>query len=571
MSKSIVREWFKTTLYTYWQRILIIAFATTLLTVNAALPMVWQIIIDQAIAGAVSHIMIILFTLLFLVRVVPIVYFLEARFINNYEFDTRFKLFKHVLRLSIPFHKDKESTKILLEANKGARAATSLLQLFLQGDTFVDIPIAIFSLFYIGFHSLIAAAIIILFFVLFFCLNYLLSGKITKAEDEYNELDNDVSTREREIVQQIEMVKLCRAQGQEQGWSLKYRKKMLQINNRLVDYYAWFEFVNRLAYTLPLVITLIIFLPSVVSGHLSVGTLIALQMYASWATTPAGHLGNIYREIKTNIARLKPALHLLEQQPTIVESNNPVEMKPLRHKICFKNISFKYPDTEKLILCNISLTIPMGETLAIVGKTGSGKTTLARLLVRFYDPSQGLITIDETDLRQFSFDSLYQQISYVTQEVPILTGTIGENIRYGLSECGDDRVLRACDNASANFVFQWKQGLKTKVGEQGEKLSGGERQRLALARIFLRNPSVLILDEATAALDQITESDIQATFDQLLKRKDITMIVIAHRINTVKGANRILVMDRGRIVDIGKHEELMSRCDLYQKLCSKMK
>jgi ABC-type multidrug transport system fused ATPase/permease subunit len=246
-------------------------------------------------------------------------------------------------------------------------------------------------------------------------------------------------------------------------------------------------------------------------------------------------------------------------------------MKPLRHKICFKNVTFWYPDAEKPVLREISLTIPMGETLAIVGKTGSGKTTLARLLVRFYDPNHGIITIDETDLRQFSFDSLYQQISYVTQEVPILTGTIGENIRYGLAECGDDHVLKACVSACANFVFQWKQGLKTKVGEQGEKLSGGERQRLALARIFLRNPSVLILDEATAALDQITESDIQATFDQLLKRKDMTMIVIAHRINTVKGADRILVMDRGRIVDIGKHEELMVRCDLYQKLCAKMK
>lgn len=219
----------------------------------------------------------------------------------------------------------------------------------------------------------------------------------------------------------------------------------------------------------------------------------------------------------------------------------------------------------------MSLTIAAGEKVAVVGKTGSGKTTLARLLVRFYDPNHGIITMDGTDLRQFSFDSLYRQISYVTQEVPVFSGTIGENVRFGLAECGEDRVMDACTHASANFVFQQKQGLATKVGELGEKLSGGERQRLALARVFLRHPSVLILDEATAALDQMTEREVQAAFDRLLQMNGgTTMVVIAHRITTVKNADRIVVLGQGRVIDAGTHKELLDRCELYQELCRGM-
>lgn len=564
--------WSKATFCEHWKRIALITLVTVLLAAaNAVFPLAWQILIDQAIGGSVDQMITVVFVILFMVRVVPFVYSLKARFLNRYEFNTRFQLFKHVLRLSVPFHREKESTKVLLEANKGVSAATGLLRLFLQGDIIADIPVAIFAFWYIGAHSITALLVLVVFLIAFWILSYWLGQKIAKVEEDYNKMDNEVSAREREVVQHIEMVKLHCAELQEELWFRTSAEKVLELDNRKITYHAWFQFMASLSHVLPFCIALLIFLPEVTKGTLTVGTLIALQIYATMAVGPIGYLASMYQEIKANAARLKPALQLLGQQPTVIESRTPVEMEPLRHEICLKDITFQYPGAEKPVLRGISLTVSAGQMVAVVGRSGSGKTTLAGLIVRFYDPDHGLVTMDGTDLRHFSFDSLYRQISYVTQEVHVFSGTIMENVRYGLPDRGNDHVMAACVNASAEFAFNQKQGFETRVGEQGEKLSGGERQRLALARIFLRHPSVLILDEATSALDRITEREVQTAFDRLLQMNGgTTMVVIAHRITTVKNADRIFVMNEGRIEDSGTHNELLGRCNLYQELCRGM-
>jgi len=572
MATPSVYGWLKATFCEHWKRIILIALVTVFVAAaSASFPLTWQILIDQAIAGSVNRLIVVGFVVLFMIRVVPFVYSLKTRFLNRYEFNTRLQLFKHVLRLSVPFHKDKESTKVLLEASKGVSAATGLLRLLLEGDIIADIPVAVFAFWYIGAHSIAALLVLVVFLVAFWVLSYWLSQKIAKVEEDYNEMDNEVSAREREVFQQIEMVKLHRAELQEEQWLRTSAEKILELNDRKVTYHAWFQLMASLSHVLPFCIALLIFLPEVTKGTLTVGTLIALQIYATMAVGPIGYLASMYQDIKANAAKIKPALELLEQQPTVRESGTPVEMNPLRHEICLRDVTFQYPGADTPVLRNVSLTVNAGEKVALVGKTGSGKTTLARLLVRFHDPDHGLVTMDGIDLRQLSFDSLYRQISYVTQEVPILSGTIGENVRYGLPGCGNDRVMAACVNASADFAFNQNQGLDTKVGELGERLSGGERQRLALARIFLRLPSVLILDEATSALDQMTEREVQAAFDGLLRMNGgTTMVVIAHRITTVKNADSIFVMEKGRIEDSGTHDELLGRCKIYQELCHGM-
>lgn len=538
---------------------------------SAAFPIVWQLLIDRAVAGVVDHWLSVVFISLFVIEVAPIVYVLRARFTNRYEFDTRYRLFKHVLRLSVPFHKEKESTKVLLEANKGVDAGTRLLSLFMDGSILADIPVGIFAFGYVALHSWQAALILLAFMAVFLLLSIYLGGKIAKIAEEYHDRDNDVSTRMREVVQHIETVKLHRAEAQEHEWYLTHGGKVLELDNRLTKYHAWFNLMAGLSHVLPFGIALVLFLPSVAAGTITVGTLIALQMYSMRAVAPAGFLGDMYQDIKTSAAKLKPALRLLQQQQTVAEAKQPVEMRPVRHEIRLQNVSFRYPSADEPILRNVSLAISAGDKVAVVGKTGSGKTTLARLLVRFYDPDHGIITMDGTDLRQISFDSLYQQVCYVTQEVPVFSGTIGENVGYGLPTCGDNRLKSACTNASAEFVFRQKQGLNTMVGELGEKLSGGERQRLALARVFLRQPSVVILDEATAALDQMTERDVQAAFDRLLQMNGgTTMVVIAHRITTVRNADRIVIVDNGQISDVGTHAELLKQSALYQELCRGM-
>lgn len=264
MSDPSVWEWSKTTFCMYWRRILLIALATALLAaVTAAFPLVWQMLIDQAVAGVVDHTIAVLFVGLFLVRVVPTVYLLRARFLNRYEFNTRFQLFKHVLRLSIPFHKEKESTKVLLEANKGVGASAALLRLFLQGDILADIPVAVFAFWYIAVRSLTALGVLACFLALFLWMSYWLGRRIAKIEEAYNEMDNEVSTRQREIVQHIETVKLHRAEEQEHEWYLTYGGSVLELDNRRATYYAWFNLMAGLAHVLPFGIVLVFFLPAV--------------------------------------------------------------------------------------------------------------------------------------------------------------------------------------------------------------------------------------------------------------------------------------------------------------------
>ena len=572
MAPSNTRQWFWQTIWAYWAKILAI-FTITFAVAgsSAAFPIVWQMIVDKAMTGAIDNWLLVVFVMLFIFNITPLVPQLRSRFLNRYEFETRYQLFRHLIRLSIPFHKDKESTKALLEVNKGVAAGNNLLSIFLQGDILADIPVSVFALWYVGMHSIPAVSILLAFIIFFLILSYVLGIKITNLENEYNDLDNDLSTHQREVLQYIETVKLHQAEPQEEEWALNYGTKLLNLSDRRSAYYTLFNFMSSLASALPFGIAMVLFLPGVANGSLTVGTLIALQMFSVRAVSPAGFLGSMYHDIKTSTAKLKPALILLQEQPSVKEAKNPVEMNPLKHEINICNLSFTYQGAEKPTLNNVSLSITAGEKVALVGKTGSGKTTLARMLVRFYDPNHGIITMDGTDLRHVSFGSLYRQVSYVTQEVPIFSGTIGHNVKYGLPKSMDDHITLACTYASADFVFNQKKGLETRVGEMGENLSGGERQRVALARVFLRRPSVVILDEATAALDRITEHEVQEALDRLFQiNRGITMVVIAHRITTVKNANRIVVMDKGYIIDTGTHDELMGRCELYQELCKGM-
>ncbi len=571
MSKPSVLAWLKATFAANRRSILLIVSVAALNAVASALyPIAWQKLIDRAVAGTIDYPVVALFIGLSLVQVLPLVFVLRYRFVDRYEFNARFQIFRHVLRLSIPFHKNRESTKVLLEGKKGAEASAGLLELLLQGRTLADIPVAGFALSYIAAHSVPAFAVLAIFIVLFFSLSHWLGRKISRLREEYHERDNDVAAREREILQHIEAVKLHRAEPHEERWFLAHGGKALALNRERTKYMAWFSLMANSANVVPYLVALILFLPALARGDLTIGMFTAMLMYATRAVTPVGSLGDTYQQIKTNAAQLKPALRLLEQKPTVIEAERATEMMPLRHEVRFSDVAFQYPDAAEPILRNLSLTITAGEKVAIVGKTGSGKTTFVRLLVRFYDPDHGIITMDGTDLRQFSFNSLYRQISCVAQEVPIFSGTIGENVRYGITDCSDDQVLAACTNASADFAFRGD-GLHTKIGELGEKLSGGERQRLALARVFLRRPSLLILDEATASLDNVTERGVQEAFDRLLQiNGGTTMVVIAHRITTVKNANRIIVLDEGRILDQGTHGELLSRCGLYRELCEAM-
>jgi ATP-binding cassette subfamily B protein len=241
-------------------------------------------------------------------------------------------------------------------------------------------------------------------------------------------------------------------------------------------------------------------------------------------------------------------------------------LKDLSGDVEFDNVSFSYESKSDVeVISNLSLKIPAGETLAVVGPSGGGKTTLCNLIPRLYDVNEGAILLDGKDVRDYTLASLRENIGVVSQNVFLFDGTVRDNIAYGKADATEEEIISAAKRANIHdYIVTLENGYNTEVGERGIKLSGGQRQRIAIARVFLKNPSLLILDEATSALDNVTEMQIQASLDELSVGR--TVIVVAHRLSTVKGADRIIVLDKSGIVEEGSHDELMALGGEYHKL-----
>jgi len=297
---------------------------------------------------------------------------------------------------------------------------------------------------------------------------------------------------------------------------------------------------------------------------MSIGDMTAVVMVMTQLYRPLNILGFAYREIKQALTDLEKMFILLDLKPEITDLDAAKDVHDVKGDIRFKNVSFHY-DEDRQILNDFSFEIPSRKTLAIVGPTGAGKSTLSRILFRFYDISDGRVTIDGTDLRDITQDSLRRAIGIVPQDTVLFNDTIGYNISYARLGATQDDIERAAKDAQIHdFILSLPKGYDTVVGERGLKLSGGEKQRVAIARTLLKNPAILILDEATSALDSATERDIQAALDKASKGR--TTLVIAHRLSTIVGADSILVMENGQIAEQGTHDALLLKDGLYAAL-----
>jgi ATP-binding cassette, subfamily B, bacterial len=271
---------------------------------------------------------------------------------------------------------------------------------------------------------------------------------------------------------------------------------------------------------------------------------------------PIAHITSNYNQFKQGQASMDRIFELLDIRPTIIEKPNAIELKPHTEKVEYCQVNFSYAD-DRQILKNIDLTAYAGEMIALVGASGAGKTTLVNLLLRFYDPTSGKILIDGVDIREVTLKSLRRQIGIVLQENILFSGTIAQNIAFGQAEFNLQEVEKAAKIANAHqFISELSQGYYTYVGERGVNLSGGQRQRIAIARAVLSNPRILILDEATSALDSESEALVQEALERIMRER--TVFVIAHRLATVRKANRILVLEKGEIIEVGSHEELLN-------------
>ena len=297
----------------------------------------------------------------------------------------------------------------------------------------------------------------------------------------------------------------------------------------------------------------------VVEGKLTAGTLVAFLFYALFVAAAVGTLASLFGNFQEAIGAASRVFELLDAEPTVREPEHPRRFtEPVRGAVTLEAVAFRYQPDLPDVVQDISLDIAPGEVVALVGRSGAGKTTIASLLPRFWDVTAGRITLDGIDIRELSLDTLRGAIGIVPQEPVLFSGSIRENIAYARPDASDADVLRAAQAAHAwEFIERLPEQWSTRVGERGVKLSGGQRQRIAIARVFLKDPAVVILDEATSSLDTESERYVEQALEQLLQGR--TTLLIAHRLSTVRRADRVVVLDQGRIVETGSHDELLQR------------
>lgn len=302
----------------------------------------------------------------------------------------------------------------------------------------------------------------------------------------------------------------------------------------------------------------------VLQRQLQPGELLAFVGYVGYLYGPALRLVDFNIQAQWAGAAIDRVFETLDTRPEIVDAPDAVPMPNMKGAVEFQSVTFGY-DPEKPVLHDINLKVEPGEMIAIVGPSGAGKTTLVNLIARFYDTTEGTVLIDGVDVRSIKLESIRRNIGYVSQESLLFSVTIRENIAYGLRDATDEQIQEAAKAADLHdFIVSLPDGYDTKIGEDGVKLSVGQKQRLAIARAILTNPRILILDDATSALDSETEANVQAALERVMEGR--TSFVIAHRLSTIMNAHRIVVMDAGRIVDIGRHEELVHKPGVYKNL-----
>ena len=290
------------------------------------------------------------------------------------------------------------------------------------------------------------------------------------------------------------------------------------------------------------------------------------MLYINVFTEPIKTLIDFTEQFQNGYSGFERFMEMISVIPDIKDAPDAQSMQEVKGNISFENVSFHYADSDQMVLNHVNLDVPAGEYVALVGSSGAGKTTLCSLIPRFYDVTGGTIRVDGQDIRNIKLSDLRNHIGIVQQDVYLFAGTILENIRYGKPDASREEVIRAAKEANAHeFIMNFPDGYDTDIGQRGVKLSGGQKQRQSIARVFLKNPPILIFDEATSALDNESEKVVQESLEILAKGR--TTFVIAHRLSTIRNAQRILVLTENGIEESGTHAELLAKGGIYQKLC----
>ena len=472
--------------------------------------------------------------------------------------------FVHIHSLSMRYHITRKTGGLSRIIERGVKGVDFLLRflVFNMGPLVLELLLVAGILFYM--FDVWYLAVVVLTIALYVWFTFAVTEWRVKIRKKMNDQDTEANQKAIDSLLNFETVKYFAAERWEADRYDRAMEGYEQAALKTSYSLSFLNFGQSFLITGGLVAVMVMAALGVQNGSLSVGDFVMVNAYMIQITMPLNFLGSVYREIRQAMIDMSEMFTLLGQPAEIIDKPGALPLAVSGGTIALKDVSFGY-EPERPILRGVDIQVPAGKTIAIVGSSGSGKSTIGRLLFRFYDVNGGALTIDGQDVRDVTQESLHQQIGVVPQDTVLFNDTIYYNIAYGRPGATEAEVIAAAKAAKIHdFVTSLPKGYETAVGERGLKLSGGEKQRVGIARTLLKNPPILLLDEATSALDTDTEREIQAELKAMGQGR--TVITIAHRLSTIADADEIIVLENGKIVERGEHEVLLSKSGRYAQL-----
>jgi ATP-binding cassette subfamily B protein len=472
--------------------------------------------------------------------------------------------FTHIHRLSMRYHITRKTGGLSRIIERGVKGVDFLLRFMLFSVGPLIFELLLTGIILALYFDLWYLAVIVVTIALYVWFTFAVTEWRVKLRREMNNQDTDANQKAIDSLLNFETVKYFGAEAREarryDSAMERYEAAALKTSYSL----AFLNFGQSVLITGGLIAVMVMAAIGVQNGNLTVGDFVMVNAYMLQITLPLNFLGTVYREIRQSLVDMGEMFDLLEQPSEVVDKSDAKEITVTGGALQFDAVDFGY-DPARAILKDVSFDVPAGGSIAVVGSTGSGKSTIGRLLFRFYDVIGGAIRIDGQDIRDITQSSLHDQIGVVPQDTVLFNDTIRYNIAYGRADASEAEIIQAAKDAQIHdFIDRLPDGYETTVGERGLKLSGGEKQRVGIARTLLKNPPILVLDEATSALDSETERDIQDALNRASEGR--TVLTIAHRLSTIAEADQIIVLEAGKIVEMGTHSALLEQNGRYAQL-----